>query len=254
MAFRIAIINCSPPGSFFVREGKSYTASELLALKARDYGAANGRDIDARIYHPAKEGTDFPTLGDFDALIIPGSRLDIDPQGRKENPWMEDLIDLIRRAHEGGKPMLGICFGHQAIGVAFGCSIGRIPPPRNLELGMTPIELTEEGASDPLFAGVPPKFDAMMWHYRFVEQPPRGATVLAKGTTDGMIQAFRIGRTAWGVQFHPDYSAADVAGRVERQKAALAKETDLSAIKLGGERKDALVLDNFLRLALADGR
>lgn len=247
MGQRIAIINCSPPGSYFVHGGKRYTASELLAMKAQESGA------EARIYRPAENRDDFPSMDDFDAAIIPGSRLDIDGPGRKANPWMEGLISFILRAHQARKPMLGICFGHQAIGVAFGCRIGRIPPPQNLEIGLVPLELTDEGADDELFHGVPRRFDAMMWHYRFIEPAPAGGTVLARGP-GGMIQAFRIGKTTWGVQFHPDYSAEDVAERMERQKAALVKDTDLAAVKLAGPRKDALVLDNFLILATDSGK
>ncbi len=243
MGPRIAVINCSPPGSYFVHGGKKYTASELLAMRAREAGA------EPKIFWPAKDGSDFPALDEFDALLIPGSRLDIDGPGRKANPWMEDLIRLIRNAHAEEKPMLGICFGHQAIGVAFGCSIGRIPRPQNLEIGLVPLELTDEGAEDGLFNGVPRRFDAMMWHYRFIEPAPEGAVVLAKGTA-GMIQSFRIGKSTWGVQFHPDYAAEDLAQKIRGQKAALAKETDLSAVRLDGPRKDALVLDNFFRLAM----
>ncbi len=242
MAPRLAIIDCSPRGSYFVRDGKRCTASELLAMKAREAGLAPS------IHSPAKDGGDFPEDGSFEALIIPGSRLDIDPQGRKENPWMEDLIGLIQRTHRRGKPMLGICFGHQAIGVAFGSGIGRIPPPRNLELGMVGLELTEEGRADALFAGVPARFEGMMWHYRFVDRLPEGAVALARGN-DGMLQSFRIGRATWGVQFHPDYSYADVAQRMKRQAKDLRRKTDLSKVRLEGERHDALVLDNFFALA-----
>ncbi len=247
MASRLAIIDCAPKGSFFIHGGRRYTASQLIAAKARRAGLVPS------ISSPAKDPGDFPQDESFDALIIPGSRLDIDPEGRRENPWMEGLIGLIRRAHEAGKPMLGICFGHQAIGVAFGSLLGRIPPPRSLELGMVGLVLSAEGRVDPLFEGVPERFGGMMWHYRFLEGLPEGAVALAKGK-DGMLQSFRIGRTTWGVQFHPDYSSADVAQRVKAQEKDLREKTDLSEVRLGGVRHDRRALGNFLRIASGRGR
>lgn len=243
MALRIAILNCSPPGmSLFTKGGKGYTASELLSM---DLGKRAG--VEPRIFWPARDPVDFPAQDEFDALIIPGSRLDIDAQGREENPWMEDLIAFIKKT-QGSKPMLGVCFGHQAIAVAFGSRIGSIPAPKTLELGLVRLTLTKDGEKDPLFSGVPREFDAMMYHYRFIEPEPDGSVVLARG--GGMVQSFRIGESTWGVQFHPDYSAANIRERITQQKGRLSKETDMDSVRLAGRRYDRLVLDNFIKLAL----
>ncbi|MEW6721814.1 MAG: type 1 glutamine amidotransferase [Candidatus Micrarchaeota archaeon] len=253
MAVRIAIINCaSREQETFSEGGKSYTASALLAKKIAEFGESSGVRFAVRIYRPPEGPADFPKMDEFDAAIIPGSKHDIDEEGRKANPWMENLLDFIREAHSRKKPMLGICFGHQAIAVAFGSGITRM---QKGEIGFVPAELTAEGGQDILLRGVPKKFDSMQFHFCFVEPLPEGAAALAWGTAPKILQAFRIGGTTWGVQFHPDYSPENVSEAIGRRREALSKSADVGSIRLEtGRRTDDLALKNFLAfLALRSG-
>jgi GMP synthase-like glutamine amidotransferase len=75
------------------------------------------------------------------------------------------------------------------------------------------VDLT--GEPDPLFDGLPERFEAFEWHsYRF-ELPP-GATALASNTAG--LQAFRARRRVWGVQFHAEVTAETLGGWFERYR------------------------------------
>lgn len=252
MATKVAIINCgSLDQEKITQDGKQYYASELLSMKISDFSKKNGKDFVTAIYRPSINEKDFPRSTDYDIVLIPGSKLDIDDEGRKKNQWMETLIGFIKDTHSSSIPLLGICFGHQAIGVSFGSKLGRIAPPQNLELGFIPIALTEEGERDPLFKGIPKKFDAMQFHFRFIDHAPKNSVALANGIEPKILQSFRIGKMTWGVQFHPDYSADNVNEMIARRHESLSKVTDLSKINLNVKKRfDNIVLSNFLEEAM----
>lgn len=112
-------------------------------------------------------------------------------------PWLPQLCGLMRGFARDGRSVLGICLGSQLLARAFEAQniIGGAT-----EFGWRQVELTPEGETDPLFSGVGPAFPIFQWHDdTFVL--PRGATRLA-GSLDVHNQAFRIGRAAYGVQFH----------------------------------------------------
>jgi GMP synthase-like glutamine amidotransferase len=69
------------------------------------------------------------------------------------------------------------------------------------EIGWVDVELTDEAAYDPLFAGLPSRFPSFQWHY-YEFSPPAGAQVLAR--SERCAQAFRLGDSVWAVQFHPE--------------------------------------------------
>lgn len=247
---KLAIVDCSSKDrEALTFNGKQYYASELLAMKVGTLCALRGTNLEHVIVRLSEGGKLIPE--EFDGIIIPGSKLDIDTEGRTANPWMSDLIELIRATHDHSVPLLGICFGHQAIAVAFGSSIERVPPPANLELGFINAILTEEGKKDPLFEGIPQNFQALSYHYRTVESEPKGSVVLSKGKAGQILQSYRIGMTTWGVQFHPDYSQANLMEMIDRRKDALIKKTDLSKVIVRvGRRYDEKVLANFLDIVL----
>jgi GMP synthase (glutamine-hydrolysing) len=103
-------------------------------------------------------------------------------------------------------PLLGVCLGAQLLAAAAGGHARRASRP---EIGWHPVELTAAGAADPLLAPLAPGFEAFQWHsYECVL--PRDATPLATGPV--CVQAFRVGESAWGIQFHAEVSAVDLAG------------------------------------------
>jgi GMP synthase-like glutamine amidotransferase len=139
----------------------------------------------------------FPSLEDFDLLIISGGRM----TSYEEDvyPWLAKEKDFIREATSQQKFLLGICLGAQLIADSLG---GKVYPHKHKEIGWWPIELTEEGAQSPLLKGWNARFPAFLFHWDTFDLP-EGAVRLC--TSDGCAnQAFQYGERVIGVQFHPE--------------------------------------------------
>lgn len=136
----------------------------------------------------------------FDALVILGGSMHVDQEDA--HPWLAAQSELIRAAVDRGQPLLGICLGSQLIAQALGARVG---PASRPEIGWFEVELTREGAGDPVLGSLPARFDALQWHSYAFEVPPRGE-LLARN--DVCAQGFRVGESTWGVQFHPETTRA----------------------------------------------
>ena len=102
--------------------------------------------------------------------------------------------------HGYGRPVLGICLGHQAIAHVHGGIVDRA---QQVVHGKTSV-ITHSG--DPIFAGVPESFRATRYHSLLVAKDslPASIEVLAE-TADREIMALRVrGRPGYGLQFHPE--------------------------------------------------
>ncbi|WP_395652804.1 type 1 glutamine amidotransferase [Phycicoccus elongatus] len=150
-------------------------------------------------------GDDQPAyLGpEHDALVVLGGYMGANDDA--EHGWLTQtkalLADTTRR---GEQPVLGICLGHQLLTVAMGGVVGRNPSGR--AIGLTPIGLTPSGHADPLLTGTD-GHDAIQYNDDVALEDPSGAIILAR-TVDGRTQAARFGPLSWGVQFHPEVTAA----------------------------------------------
>ncbi|MBA2240466.1 MAG: type 1 glutamine amidotransferase [Solirubrobacterales bacterium] len=136
-------------------------------------------------------------------------------------PWLEDERRRLTSLHEAGVPLLGVCLGAQLVSEAAGGSPGRSADP---EIGWYEVELCDPGREDPLLGGMPASFEAFEWH-SYECRPPTGAVTLAR--SPACIQAYRIGSTTYGIQFHAEVTASDVAAWLDQY------ETDPDAIRLG---------------------
>jgi len=244
---RVAIIGCGPPNQEpMTYLGAKWTIRGLVSRKIQDLGRENDFLIQPQLYWPAGRKNDYPLSGTYDAVIIPGSKLHIDKKGMKRHGWMNGLVDFIREV-DYGVPVLGICFGHQAIAAAHGAEIERIPPPKHIEVGFSPVHMTEHAREDALFKGLPDTFEGLFSHFTYVASKPDNGTVLATGEMPDMIQAYRVGESTWGVQFHPDYEGHNIDELVEGRKQRLARMLDISQINtINKRRRDTQILHNFI--------
>ncbi|GLF97910.1 type 1 glutamine amidotransferase [Streptomyces yaizuensis] len=135
-------------------------------------------------------------------------------------PWLPEVRALIRRAVAGGVPLLGICLGGQLTAAALGGRVAR--GRRGPETGVVPLRRLPAADADALFAAVPDGAPAAQWHWDEIVELPPGAVALFTGD-DCRHQAFRVGPRAWGVQFHPEVTAADVAGWARLDGPAVAR-------------------------------
>lgn len=178
---------------------------------------AAGLDRDDAVVVDVANGEPLPARDGFAGVIVTGSAAMV----TERRDWSERSAAWLAEAAQAGLPLLGICYGHQLIAHALGGTVG--DNPRGREMGTVDIDLHPQAGRDPLFAGLPTRFAAQATHLQSVLQPPPGATVLARNDHDA-CHAFRWGERAWGVQFHPEFSAGHMRGYIHARADALAGE------------------------------
>lgn len=109
-------------------------------------------------------------------------------------------IDFIPKAVASGKPYLGVCLGAQLLARAGGAKVAPHPDGWH-EIGYYTVKPTARGR-----AYIPGPLPIFQWHGEGFELP-RGAVRLAS-TGWFPNQAMRIGKTAFGLQFHPEVTPA----------------------------------------------
>ena len=173
----------------------------------------------------------------YDAAMTFGGAMH--PDQDDEHPWLaterEVLADLTAR----GVPTLGVCLGAEIVAQAAGGEARREPEP---EIGWFEIELTEEGASDPLLAALWPSFESFQWH-SYSCRPPDGAVDLARSAAG--LAAYRVGDRTWGIQFHAEVTAGDIEHWIGDY------ESDPDAVRIGLD-PDALLAETRARIAASN--
>jgi len=155
---------------------------------------------------PLDEGASIPDLSPYSALFSFGGPANVWEEDRF--PWLTAEKAAIRHfAGELRRPFLGICLGHQLLAEAFG---GEVRPMQRPEAGLSRVRLTDAGKDDPLFREIAEPLAAMQWHGAEIRRLPAQAVTLAANEACP-VQAIRLGANAYGVQFHPEVTAASVA-------------------------------------------
>jgi len=177
----------------------------------------SGLDSSHFICCAVDKGEALPAVDDVGATIVTGSPAYVTDLA----PWNEIAADYLRILHERKTPILGVCYGHQLLAWAFGGEVGFHPDGR--EIGTVDIELTEEAASDVLFAKMPAQFSVQTSHLQSVISLPQEAVLLA-GNSFEPNHAFRLGSSTWGVQFHPEFSASVMRTYIRERSDDIARE------------------------------
>ena len=140
-----------------------------------------------------------PDLGAVDAIVSFGG------EQSAWDPALQPELELIREAVAREIPFLGVCLGAQLLAYAHGCEVARLP--RRL-VTWAPLTTLED---DPILGALPPDAHGLHWNEDGIELPPT-ATELLQRPEGGRAEGFRIGRLAWGVQFHPEVDAQALDG------------------------------------------
>ena len=187
----------------------------VLVIRHHDIDTAGfiGEAFEARgaslAVHLFPDEGPLPALDGVDYVIVFGAVSSVnDP-----DPWIAEEVAWLRGADRAGVPVLGICFGAQALCAALG---GRVEAMDHKEIGWFMVDSADQDA-------VP----AGPW-LEFHEDhcvPPAGATVLARN--DAAVQAFRIGRHL-AVQFHPEVDGPQLKRWLDSlgEREAVAAGTD----------------------------
>lgn len=165
--------------------------------------------------------------------------------------WSEHTAGWLARAVAQGTPVLGICYGHQLLAHALGGEAG--DHPRGPEIGTVSVVLEEAAATDPLLGDLPARFAAHAVHWQSALRLPEGAVRLA-GSAHDPVHAFRVGDSAWGVQFHPEFDAHAMRDYIDRlagplKTAGLDPEALRERVQATGD--SAQLLGRFARIAEA---
>lgn len=181
----------------------------------------------------------------YDALVVLGASPSV--YDADIAPWFERERVLLQDADRRGIPVLGVCFGAQALAVALGGTVARASEP---EVGWKMVDTDAPS--------VVPEGPWFQWHVDAITPPPH-ATVLA--TSDVCVQAYVVGPHL-AVQFHPevttqqasDWSTGDPGGLAASgctQQELVALTTDLEP---DARRRAADLWDTFVIGATERGR
>ena len=241
MRRKVAFISTEPNNQEPMRfRGSLRTIRESVSIQLKELG------LEPIIHRPVADISDFPDVKKYHSVIVGGSKLNVFDDDIAANPWMAKLLDFIRDVHER-VPMLGLCFGHQAIGKAFG---GTLLKYENwYEVGFSSVALTQPARNDPLFRGLPQTFDALFSHFSYLADVPGIVLARASNNRNQSIQAFKMGYMTWGIQFHPEYDVQAVEDLVKARAEAIRDMVDVAQVLEGlkrTERADVCPFERFV--------
>lgn len=136
-----------------------------------------------------------------DLLIVMGGPMSVNDTDK----WIAEETAFIRSALLAGQPIIGVCLGSQFMAKALGATVR---PGQALEIGMTPVRLTDAGKQDPVFRDGPESFSVFEWHGEVFDLP-KDCVPLA-GSVVAPLQAFRYGDRAYGLLFHVEMEESGI--------------------------------------------
>jgi GMP synthase (glutamine-hydrolysing) len=199
-------------------------------------------------------GEPLPTdLKGVRAVVVLGGPMNVDEE--HTYPFLKPEIAFIQKVLKQEIPFLGICLGSQLLAKAAGAKVVKSPVK---EIGWYTVSLTPDGKNDPFFKDFREDDDIYHWHGDMFEVPS-GGRLLA--TAAGCPhQALRVGKNAYGIQFHvevtdksikewcDEYSATDLPGRREHCATML---DGYKTKKDTFNRQAYRLYENFLNLCYA---
>ena len=207
--------------------------------------AAAGVDVDVlELCNGAQVPTKLPA--EYDGLMPLGGGMSAMDDHLAD--WLKPERELLAEAVAAGYPVLGLCLGGQLLAAATGGDVwpGGVP-----EVGICPIELSEAAASDPLFATLSPDPVVPQFHRDGIFTAPPDSVVLAS-SPQYPVQAFRIGSSAWGLQFHPEIDGETIGPwLVDEADIVRAAQADPVALRAEVTQAEALVAQIWRPFAVA---
>jgi GMP synthase (glutamine-hydrolysing) len=175
-------------------------------------------------WHAEKTPAPVDSLEGFSGLVSLGAFAGVEDEA--ETSWMTFERQLIESALAIEMPVLGLCFGSQLLASVAGAEVGKSGRP---EVGWYSVEMTEAAATDPLMSVLGPQPDVIQYHYDTFNWPASPANLTILGTANGMNQAFRVGKNAWGTQFHIEMNLPTMLGWIASYPRAFEKAGNVPA-------------------------
>lgn len=195
-----------------------------------------------------------------DLAIVMGGSMGVGDVGDARYPFLARELELLRKLLAARQPVLGVCLGAQLLAAAAGSRVypNRRPDARGVlqparEVGFGEVRLLG-GEHEPALAGLGDRLLVLHWHGDTFDLPSGAVRLASSAVCEN--QAFRIGRHAYGLQFHVETDAALVRRWAEedaafaasalgpRGPAAIIAESEAksSALRKTGE----ILIDNIL--------
>jgi GMP synthase-like glutamine amidotransferase len=144
---------------------------------------------------PVMKGVFPSSVIEFDAYIITGSPASVNDD---RLPWVGQLLAFIRAVHAARQPLIGLCFGHQAVARALGGQVARNAVGWGLGTATTHWQTAR-----PWMQPAQSTTTLMAAHNEQVTRMPEGAECLG-GSDFCPIGSMQIGQHIWTTQYHPE--------------------------------------------------
>jgi GMP synthase (glutamine-hydrolysing) len=196
----------------------------LLSSRAEDVAAEGEYDAflrytglpAERLHRVRMEAAPLPRLDldDYAAVFVGGGPFNSSDPPLEKSPVQRrveaELGSLLDEIVDRDFPFFGACYGVGTLGVHQGGVIDRTYAEA---IGPVRIQLTDDGAADPVLAGMAPAFDAFVGHKEACSVLPPNAVLLA--TSEACpVQMFRVKNNLYATQFHPELDVAGILTRV----------------------------------------
>ena len=178
---------------------------------------ATGMDVADLLQVDVYKQEPLPDAENLSGVLITGSPAMV---SAKED-WSEHIAQWLQQTVLKDIPVLGVCYGHQLLAHALGGQVGLNPNGR--QIGTVPARLIESAKTDRLLGHLPKMLDVQTSHSEVVLEPPFGAVRLATSPLDNNF-AIRFAENAWGIQFHPEFSAPVMSGYIKYRTDVLLEE------------------------------
>ncbi|MGD8353072.1 MAG: type 1 glutamine amidotransferase [Pseudomonadota bacterium] len=210
-----------------------------------------GRGMPYKVMDVFEEGLPLSAAG-LTGIVSMGGPMSVNDGSRE----IEKEKELFREAMDRDVPILGVCLGAQIIASAMGA---RIYAGNRPEVGWGNVNLTPEGLSDPLMAGVDSDLPVLHWHAETFDLPQNAVRLAWSDEFEN--QAFRAGEKTYGLQFHLETDEDMILEWINRdtegdggivsdpQSIIDGMKNKLGRVRLGG----ALIIGRFLDLVAGRG-
>lgn len=195
MSSSFCVLVCGWPSASVVSRFGGYGA-QLTRLLSRSGESWSCFDVE--------DGREMPTdaeLAKFDGIVLSGSRHGV----YDEKKWIQELQDLVRRAHDRKQRMLGVCFGAQLIAQALGGKVAQSPfgweaGARSIRVDVDKLSRRPYGSSN-----LSSSFRVCELHQDAIEELPVGAELLGS-SPNCRHELYAVGDNILGVQGHPEFT------------------------------------------------
>lgn len=198
----------------------------ILQLRPEDEAAdgefaaflEKGRITEDRTHRVRLERDGLPeglNLEDYAAVIVGGGPGCVSDAPEKKAPdearAEAAILSLMPEITGRDMPFLGCCYGIGILAHHLGAEVSKAR--YGEPVGPVETEITADGATDPLLAGLPTRFSSLVGHKEAVQELPKG-TVHLMSSDPCPYQMIRYGKNVYATQFHPEADGQVFADRV----------------------------------------